>query len=137
GCGAGELSLLAGEIVGPSGLVVGIDGSAEAIRKAERRATETGKCLWVRFAAAELGEFRPSQTFDALIGRLDLCQLPAPDGTLRRLSGWLRPGGIVAFHEVSTASIEDEAGPLDPYERWMMDVPRLPAMHVAPVGISS
>jgi ubiquinone/menaquinone biosynthesis C-methylase UbiE len=35
GCGTGAVSLLAAEIVGPSGSVVGIDQSADAIAKAE------------------------------------------------------------------------------------------------------
>jgi len=101
GCGVGDVSLLAGELVGPSGFVLGVDRSADAIETAERRVTEAGQCYWVRFAAAELDAFEPDQTFDAIIGRLVLMYLPDPTATLRRLSAHLRPGGIVAFQEMT------------------------------------
>lgn len=104
GCGVGDVSLLAGKLVGPSGMVLGVDRSAEAINIAERRATETGQCHWVRFAATELDAFSPAESFDAVIGRLVLMYLPDPSATLRRLTGFLRPGGIVAFQELAMPS---------------------------------
>jgi ubiquinone/menaquinone biosynthesis C-methylase UbiE len=52
GCGVGDVSLLAAGLVGPSGAVLGIDRSAEAIEMAVRRATAAGQ-HWVRFAATE------------------------------------------------------------------------------------
>jgi ubiquinone/menaquinone biosynthesis C-methylase UbiE len=110
GCGVGDVSLVAGELVGPSGFVLGVDRSAEAIETAERRAVEGGQCYWVRFATGELDSFDPRETFDAIIGRLILMYLPDPAATLRRLSGHLRPGGIVAFQELTmpaTRSVPD------------------------------
>jgi hypothetical protein len=38
--------------------------------------------------------------FDAVIGRLILMYLPDPSATLRRLAGYLRPGGVLAFQEM-------------------------------------
>lgn len=101
GCGVGDVSLLAGELVGSSGLVLGVDRSAEAIDVAERRAMVSGQCYWVRFAATELDAFSAEEKFDAVIGRLVLQYLPDPAATLRRLCGHLRPGGIVAFQEMA------------------------------------
>jgi len=113
GCDVGDLSLIAGEMVGPTGLVVGVDRSAAAVAAAERRAAQAGQCYWVRFTAAELDAFRPQETFDAIIGRLILMYLPDPSATLRRLSAHLAPGGIVAFQEmVMPAARSVPEGPL-------------------------
>jgi SAM-dependent methyltransferase len=82
GCGVGDVSLMAGEVVGPTGAVLGVDRSAEAIATAERRAVEAGQCYWVRFAATELEHFVPDGAFDAIIGRLILMYLPDPAATM-------------------------------------------------------
>lgn len=101
GCGVGDVSLLAADMVGPSGFVLGIDRSADAIAVAERRAVAAGKCYWTRFAATEIDEFSAHETFDAVIGRLILMYLPDPAATLKRLSSHLRPDGVVAFQEIA------------------------------------
>jgi ubiquinone/menaquinone biosynthesis C-methylase UbiE len=101
GCGVGDVSLLAGKLVGPSGFVLGVDRSVEALETAERRATKALCCQWVRFGTAELGAWVPDGPFDAIVGRLILMYLPDPASTLRRLSACLRPGGIVAFQEMT------------------------------------
>ncbi|TIN33574.1 MAG: methyltransferase domain-containing protein, partial [Mesorhizobium sp.] len=75
GCGVGDVSLLAGRLVGPSGRVLGVDRSAGAVDIAGRRATESGQCYWTRFATGELDTFSPDETFDAVIGRLVLMYL--------------------------------------------------------------
>src|SRR6202007_1153318 len=43
GCGVGDVSLLAGTLVGPTGAVLGIDRSAEAVDTARRRAAAAGQ----------------------------------------------------------------------------------------------
>lgn len=101
GCGVGDVSLLAAEIVGPSGFVLGVDRSADAIAVAERRAVSAGQCHWVHFAATELEEFSVRETFDAVIGRLILMYLPDPAATVRQLIKHLRPGGTVVFQEMA------------------------------------
>jgi SAM-dependent methyltransferase len=45
GCGSGDTSLLIAKMVGPSGLVVGVDRSAAAIDEAEKRATIAGVAI--------------------------------------------------------------------------------------------
>jgi ubiquinone/menaquinone biosynthesis C-methylase UbiE len=42
GCGAGDVSLLAAEFVGPTGTVVGIDSSRRAVDTARLRANRAG-----------------------------------------------------------------------------------------------
>jgi ubiquinone/menaquinone biosynthesis C-methylase UbiE len=48
GCGVGDVSLLAAEVVGPSGGVLGIDRSTEAVNVARIRAVRARQ-HWVRF----------------------------------------------------------------------------------------
>jgi 2-polyprenyl-3-methyl-5-hydroxy-6-metoxy-1,4-benzoquinol methylase len=100
GCGVGDVSLLAGKLVGPSGSVLGIDRSPEAIEVAEHRARLVGQS-WVRFAAVDLDAFAGEELFDAVIGRLVLMYMPSPAATLRLLNCHLRPGGIIAFQEMA------------------------------------
>jgi ubiquinone/menaquinone biosynthesis C-methylase UbiE len=101
GCGVGDVSLTVGRLVGPTGTVLGIDRSSEAIATAQRRVVEAGQCYWVRFAMAEIDAFSPDQVFDAIIGRPILTYLPDPAAMLRRLATHLRPGGIMAFQELA------------------------------------
>jgi SAM-dependent methyltransferase len=99
GCGPGDVSFLAARLVGPSGSVLGIDRSEDAVKRASARAAEQGlgQC---RFAAADVEAFETDQRFDAVVGRLVLMYLKDPARTLRSLIRQLRPGGIVAFHEI-------------------------------------
>jgi SAM-dependent methyltransferase len=103
GCGGGDVSLLAAEMVGPSGAVVGIDGTAAAVSAARRRVEALG-ISHVTFAVAELESFAAEVPFDALIGRFLLMYLPDPAATLRLLFRNLRAGAVVAFLEMEMRS---------------------------------
>lgn len=105
GCGAGDVALLAGELVGPAGSVLGIDRSAAAVETAKRRGEQAGQGARMRFAVADLETYAPDEAFDAALGRLVLTYLPDPAAALRRLAGHLRPGGILAFQELSMPAI--------------------------------
>ena len=95
-CGAGDVSLSIAKCIGPSGLLVGVDRSAEAIDAAERRATLAGCCYWTRFVAADPNTFVPHERFDALVVRLTL--LPQGEQVaLPRLFACVRSGGIVVL----------------------------------------
>jgi 2-polyprenyl-3-methyl-5-hydroxy-6-metoxy-1,4-benzoquinol methylase len=112
GCGVGDVSLLAARIVGPQGAVLGIDRAASSVQTARGRATALG-VAHARFEQAELASFETDQIFDALVGRLVLLYLPDPAAALRRLSQYLRPGGVVAFQEFDmTAFSQVPAGEL-------------------------
>jgi ubiquinone/menaquinone biosynthesis C-methylase UbiE len=92
-CGGGDVSLSIAKLVGPSGLVVGIDRSPEAIDLAERRATMAGYCYWMRFVAAYPDSFVPPERFDAIVARLNRFG-QGDRATFHRLSAFLRPGGV-------------------------------------------
>src|SRR5262249_9764293 len=100
GSGAGDVALLAADLVGPSGLVLGVDMNAEILKTARERAALGG---WtnVGFQAADLKEFTTHVRFDAVVGRFVLMYQEDPTAIVRRLAGFLRSGGVVAFHELA------------------------------------
>jgi ubiquinone/menaquinone biosynthesis C-methylase UbiE len=94
GCGVGDVSLRIAKLVGPTGLVVGVDESAEDIDTAERRATVAGQCYWTRFVTADLETFMPHGRFDVVVVHRTF-SIEREGATLSRLSSWLRPDGII------------------------------------------
>jgi SAM-dependent methyltransferase len=104
GSGAGDVSILAARLTGPSGSVLGIDRSEDAVQRASQRASAAG-LSWCRFAVADADSFHTDQRFDAVIGRLVLMYVKDPARMLRSLAGHLKPGGIVAFQEIVLNSV--------------------------------
>src|SRR5260370_29866927 len=100
GCGAGDVSMLAAEMVGPAGSVVGIDQSAEAIAKAEVRVRDKGY-QQISFYVSSVEEFCFDELFDVAIGRYVLIHQPSPSDFLRAAQRHVCPGGVIAFHELS------------------------------------
>ena len=98
GSGAGDVALLAAELVGPTGSVLGVDQDPGVLETASARAEASGLTN-ISFHARDLREGVPGDDFDALVGRLVLLYVPDPAGTLRDLVEHLKPGGIVAFGE--------------------------------------
>lgn len=99
GAGAGDVSLIAAELVGPTGEVLGVDRSEEAVQRARARYAALG----VSNAHAVVGDedtLGQESYFDAVIGRLVLLHQRDPAATVQRLAGLVRPGGILAFHEI-------------------------------------
>ena len=97
GCGAGDVSLLVADFVGPAGAVIGVDRAPEAIATARRRAAAQGRAN-VRFVEAPL-EALTLDPVDAAVGRFVLMHQPDPAATLRRVASFVRPGGVVAMME--------------------------------------
>src|SRR6266436_1626460 len=97
--GAGDVAILATRLIGPSGSVLGIDRSEDAVKRASARAAADG-LSWCRFSVADVEAFETDQRFDAVVGRLVLMYVNDPARTPRSLVRHLTPGGIVAFHEI-------------------------------------
>ncbi|WP_237102575.1 bifunctional 2-polyprenyl-6-hydroxyphenol methylase/3-demethylubiquinol 3-O-methyltransferase UbiG [Nonomuraea sp. MG754425] len=110
GSGLGDVAFIAAEIVGPGGRVVGVEREPAAVDTARRRAASAAFTDIVSFTNADLAEFDPVgsgaawRPFDALVGRFVLQYLPDPAGTLRRLAGFVRPGGIVVMHDMDVSN---------------------------------
>jgi ubiquinone/menaquinone biosynthesis C-methylase UbiE len=110
GCGVGDVSQLAAEIAGPSGIVFGIDRSPEAIETAARRASQAGFSN-IRFIQHDLNDvvsLALDAPVDAVVGRFVLMYLAQPAVTLRRVLSWLRPGGVIAFQEIDADAFRSE-----------------------------
>lgn len=100
GSGVGDVALLAADIVGPGGRVFGLDRDQAALERARQRTVEQGCSSWVSFQATNLDDFSTTEQFDAVVGRYILLYQPDAAATLRQFTRFLKPGGIVVFHEV-------------------------------------
>jgi ubiquinone/menaquinone biosynthesis C-methylase UbiE len=100
GSGAGDVALIAAELVGGSGSVLGVDRNPGALAVAERRASEAGLTN-VAFVEGDLASPALGEGFDAVVGRFVLQHHPEPAVALRLLAGRVRSGGIVAFQEMN------------------------------------
>lgn len=98
GSGAGDVALLAAELVGPTGAVVGVDSNGVILETARRRATEAGYPN-VTFVEGDLRTIELDDDFDAVVSRFIFCHLADPTAVLRDVLKYLRPGGIVAACE--------------------------------------
>jgi len=106
GCGPGDVSLLAAELVGETGQVLGIDVSSDMLEVAESRVQSAG-LTHVSFLTADLRTLALEQSFDALIGRFILMHLPDPASVLHHLLSCVVPGGMVAFQEYDLSGYQD------------------------------
>lgn len=97
GCGAGDVSLLVSDFVGPAGQVIGVDRAPEAVATARGRAVASGrKNLTFLEARIETLDLEP---VDAVVGRFVLMHQPSPAETLMAAARFVRPGGVVALME--------------------------------------
>jgi ubiquinone/menaquinone biosynthesis C-methylase UbiE len=104
GTGAGDVALLAADLVGPEGTVTGIDINAELIETARARAAATGMRN-VSFLVGDAALAELDHRFDAVVGRCVLFFARQPAALVRRLAGHVRDGGIVAFQEPANATL--------------------------------
>ncbi len=103
GCGGGDVSRLAADVVGSTGLVIGVDRAPDAVTTARAR---TAHLPQVRIVGGELDQWRPDAPVDAVIGRFVLMHQRDPIAVLARVRTWLRPGGVVAFVESDTGGLQ-------------------------------
>lgn len=99
GCGAGDVSMLLASIVGPTGSIIAVDRSADALRVAQERAAAT-RLGRITFLECDIANYTPDDMVDAIVGRLVLLYLADPVAALRRLCRSVRPGGLVVFQEM-------------------------------------
>jgi ubiquinone/menaquinone biosynthesis C-methylase UbiE len=99
GCGPGGFSRRILRRLGPGGVLVGVDASAELLAQAERHLTGAGPARFepVRADVAELGPWLDGA--DVLVGRTMLHHIPMVEFVLGRLRARLRPGTRVGFIE--------------------------------------
>src|SRR5512140_3125080 len=102
GCGAGDVSFLTAELVGPAGEVIGVDRAEAAIGTANARAQAKGLTN-VHFVQADfdhLDQLAAERPFDAVVCRLVLVHQANAYDAIRKLLRLVRPGGVVGFQEL-------------------------------------
>jgi len=109
GCGAGDVSMLAAELVGPSGAVVGIDRNSQVIELATKRARTAGVGR-VTFRDVPLEAFSDADLFDCVVGRYVLIHQSDPiDSSAQLRASSSREGSLLSMR-----SILPEVSILDP-----------------------
>jgi ubiquinone/menaquinone biosynthesis C-methylase UbiE len=99
GTGAGDTAMLAAELVGPSGFVVGVDRNSQVLSVARERANRAG-FRHLSYHESDIESFVLDSGFDLVIGRYILIHQTDPVGFLRAAARLVKPGGSMAFHEI-------------------------------------
>jgi SAM-dependent methyltransferase len=121
GCGPGDVSFLAAEMVGPQGSVVGVERDEAAVANARERAADRG-AQNVEFLVGDFREIElEGEPFDALVGRLVLMYQADPAAAVAAAARHVHAGGIVAFAEMCLSH-----GSVDPGHT-LLCWPRTPA----------
>jgi SAM-dependent methyltransferase len=117
GCGTGDVLLLACELVGGRGAVVGIDRDAASLVAARDRARNSGFANLI-FLQGEI-EALPADlgTFDAIVGRRVLMYQPDAVRAVRHLAQQVRAGGLVVFQEHDSTMTPASLVPMPLHER--------------------
>ena len=121
GTGLGHVAQIAGELVGPTGSVLGIDRSADVIAVARERASKAG----ARNLTYEEGDacvWRASEPFDAIVGRLLLFHVPDPAAVVSHHLRNLRPGGefVAIDFDIGASRAEPSVPIVDDALRWVL-----------------
>jgi ubiquinone/menaquinone biosynthesis C-methylase UbiE len=112
GCGAGDVMRILAELVGPTGRVTGIDldGRLGAQALAALGPVGGSRSTFVQGDAAAMAEVA-GQPFDLAFARLVLIHAMEPAAVLRRMYGWLRPGGWLVVQDFDLQGVSlDAAG---------------------------
>jgi 2-polyprenyl-3-methyl-5-hydroxy-6-metoxy-1,4-benzoquinol methylase len=122
GCGAGDVSFLLARMVGPSGAVIGVDRSEDAVAMANGRAQAMGLDQ-VSFSQGDIEDISLDRQVDAAVGRFVLMYSADPSVSVRRIAANVRAGGIVAFQEMNVAEAKSFP-PVSLFEqsmRWIIE----------------
>lgn len=105
GSGAGNVAMLAAELVGPDGRVVGIDRDPDAVDRAQQYVDRAGRAN-IEFRQGNVQTLDGVEAgFDAVTGRWILAYLADPVDALRQAAARVRPGGVVCMHEPDIGNV--------------------------------
>jgi ubiquinone/menaquinone biosynthesis C-methylase UbiE len=103
GCGIGDVSLIAGKLVGPRGQVRGWDVDRASLEVARLRAYDQ-KQHQVTFEEVDFAREPIGQVYDAVVGRHVLIHMADPEAMIRKAASILEPGGVLVFQEYDFTS---------------------------------
>src|SRR5919107_1115448 len=93
GCGPGNYTIAAAELVGPSGKVYAVDIHPMAIRKVQNKANKKG--LNVQTILTDYDTQLPDSSVDAVLLFYVLHDFKNPDAIIKELSRVLKPRGVL------------------------------------------
>ena len=108
GCGSGGAGRAAAQIVGESGIVVGVDSCRRVLEVARERAPQDAPVAFVHAAAQRMVDI-PEKSFDCVVASMMLAEVQDLRGVLSEVYRVLRPGGRF----VASVSAFDRLRPVD------------------------
>jgi ubiquinone/menaquinone biosynthesis C-methylase UbiE len=111
GCGPGEVMKLMGEMVGPSGRVVGLDIDGAVGRQAVETLNRIGSANY-SFVEQDLANEVPLPgAFDVTFARTVLIHVLNPQSLLRRMYRATKPGGTLLVQDANMTAIDIQPRP--------------------------
>jgi len=100
GCGPGTITVEFAAVLGPTGLVVGVDSAAPIIELAKDKSMAAATEGRVRFEVGDIYALDfPDGHFDVVHAHQVLQHLADPVSALREMNRVVRPGGIIAVRD--------------------------------------